>query len=452
MNFKNKILKILIVDGVTALIGLLNVFILPKLLDIHEYSILRTFTLYIGYTGVFQLGFIDGIYILLAGKQFDDEIKGKISGYLKALIKIILIVVIIFIAVNLFIKDKIFTLFILQVLSSQIVQLISLVFRATGEVNKYTKLNMCINLINLSSIVSIPLVGNEADVYMYTLVAGYYVVAFYYLIKYIDIEDKKHRLNFNEIRYLVNIGFFVMVANTINQLFYTIDRWFVKVFLTDMDFAFYSFTISLLNLYVIIINAFSIVIFPILADKESKQLNTKKLATIILLIFSFAPASYFVLEIIINLLLPHYSQALDIFKIITLVIPFMAVINIIYSNLYRLEKRGKRFLAVTVFMLVLASLLNIICIYFSKNVTSIAMVTVVSILIWYFYSSNDFEGMTVNRREIIHIIFLSLLYYILNGFEGFQVYKLSIFIIILLIEEVLLFKSYLVEFKNIFLK
>lgn len=451
MNFKNKILKILIVDGITALIGLLNVFILPKLLDIQQYSTLRTFTLYIGYTGIFQLGFIDGIYILLAGKKFDDELKEKISGYFKALLKIILIVAIIFTTANLFIKDEIFTLFILQIISSQIVQLISLIFRATGEVNKYTKLNMCINLINLSSIIAIPLLGHQANTYMYTLVIGYYIVAFYYLIKYIDIKDKTQDLNLNEIKYLINIGFFVMIANTINQLFYTIDRWFVKVFLTDNDFAFYSFTISILNLYVIIINAFSTVIFPILADRESKELNTKKLTTIILLLFSFAPGSYFLLEIIINTFLSHYNSALEILKVLVLVIPFMSVINIIYSNLYRLEKRGKRFLCITFFMLILASLLNSVCMYFLQNVTSIAILTVVSIVIWYFISSNDFDGMKINRREIIHIMFLILLYCTLHTIEGLQIFKLMIFIVILFIEEIILFKSYLAEFKTIFL-
>ena len=109
----NKALKVILVDCIALLIGIINGFLLPKFLDIESYAYIKTFTLYIAYSGMFHLGFSDGVYILLGGKKLSEVSRGKIKGYLISLIKILSVVFIIFSIISvLIIKDKIFKYFI----------------------------------------------------------------------------------------------------------------------------------------------------------------------------------------------------------------------------------------------------------------------------------------------------------------------------------------------------
>ena len=137
MNFK-KMFKVVFVDFMALFVGILNGFLLPKFLTIDSYAYIKTFTLYIGYSGIFHLGFSDGIYILLGGKSINDINKEKIKGYLLALLKILSLVSICFIIINIFIiKDVIFTCFILYTIPFQVILFVSLLYRATGEFDKY---------------------------------------------------------------------------------------------------------------------------------------------------------------------------------------------------------------------------------------------------------------------------------------------------------------------------
>lgn len=78
MNMR-KALKVIFVEIITLVIGIISGFLLPKVLSVNGYVIIKTFSLYIAYSGMTHLGFSDGMYIVLGGKKIEKLDEGKIS-------------------------------------------------------------------------------------------------------------------------------------------------------------------------------------------------------------------------------------------------------------------------------------------------------------------------------------------------------------------------------------
>lgn len=92
----SKYLKVILVDFLGLIVGIISGFLIPKVFNIDQYAFYRTYTLYISYVGMFHFGFSDGIYIILGGKSKDDIKKSKIKGYFRSLIKLEIILFLFF--------------------------------------------------------------------------------------------------------------------------------------------------------------------------------------------------------------------------------------------------------------------------------------------------------------------------------------------------------------------
>lgn len=68
------------------------------------------------------------------------------------------------------------------------------------------------------------------------------------------------------------VGFVILIANLSIMIFYGLDRWFIKIFFTEYDFAYYSFAISMLNLINILINSISVIFYNYIAKDENKTI------------------------------------------------------------------------------------------------------------------------------------------------------------------------------------
>ncbi len=76
MRTVSSILTVLSSNVVGLIVGIVNGFVVPRMLGITEYALLKTFTLYASYIGVFSLGFVDGIYLKYGGIE-----PKSINGY-----------------------------------------------------------------------------------------------------------------------------------------------------------------------------------------------------------------------------------------------------------------------------------------------------------------------------------------------------------------------------------
>ena len=223
MNIK-KSLRVILVECFGILIGILSGLVIPKVFDIQSYAYLKTFTLYISYAGMMHFGFSDGMYLILGGKDIDDIKKEKIKGYFYVMLKIVTIVVVILFIVSFFVKDVAFTYFVYYIMPWQIVLFISLLYRATGEFNKYVVVRIAQNIVNLASILVVILLLRSPVLYMKIQVIGNLLIAIVSGALIISSTKKTEKIERSEIKSITSMGFTIMIANAVSLLFVTLDR------------------------------------------------------------------------------------------------------------------------------------------------------------------------------------------------------------------------------------
>lgn len=421
-----QLFKVLFVDIFTLLTGLLSVFFLPKVVSVEEYAYYRTFSLFITYAGMFHLGFSDGMYIKFGGEKFSSLNKAQISSYYKILMMIVSIFTIGLLSFSLINDNRLLIYFSLYILPFNLIHFYKLLYRSTGEFGKYSILQGLQSLLNLLPIVLFLILSfKRTDSLIVMQLIGLFFIAillnFFLIIK--NRKNKRegkaqYQPSYSEIKGIITIGITVMIANVINTLFYSVDRWLVKIYFSTAEFAYYSFAVSILSLFLVLIASLTNFSYSFLAraDKNPQDSNIKNSKLkIYLLIFSFLFLNvYYLMELIIEIYLPKYIHSLSYISILFMTLPFMGVINVLYSNLYKTQKRLKEFFITVSCMLILSSLINILFIYIYKSVYVIALGTLISFIIWYIISSYHFKGLRCNFKEYTYIFLNLISFFTLN--------------------------------------
>lgn len=447
MNMK-KSLRVIFVDFLGLLIGVLNGILIPKVFDIESYAYLRTFTLYISYASMFHFGFSDGMYLILGGKNIADIKKEKIKGYFYVMLKIVAFSSVVLLIISaFFIKDVMFKYLIIYILPFQVVLFVSLLYRATGEFNKYTAIRVATNMLNLLTIGIVVLVVKSPIVYMRVQVIGYILIAVVTGAIIVFSTKRAEKIKYLEVKTITVMGFTVMIASSVNIVFVTLDRWFVKVRFSVSDFAYYSFAVSMLNLFLALVNSVTILFYPYLAKHNGDAKIVSSIKKYIILVCSFAPTGYFVLEFITKHYIKEYVPSLEILGVLVIGIPFITLSNVLYANLYKVDKRGKEYLILVTKMVMLAFLLNLLVSYVFNKSILIAYATLVTLIVWYLYSSRDFKGSEVHRNEIFHFILYILSYNLIYIIPAYSLIKAILFFLCMLISEYIFFSD---DLKGIF--
>ncbi|MBU3111453.1 oligosaccharide flippase family protein [Clostridium lacusfryxellense] len=443
----NKSLRVIFVEVLGILIGILSALVVPKVLDLGSYGYLKTFTLYVGFAGMMHFGFSDGMYLILGGKDIENIKKEKIKGYFYVMLKIVVSLVVVLLFVSIFlIKDMAFRYFVFYILPFQVVLFISLLYRATGEFNKYVVIRVAQNIVMLASVLAVIFIVKSPILYMQIQVIGNAVMAIISTVLIMNSAKKAEKIKYPEIKSITSMGFTIMIANTVSLLFFTMDRWFVKFKFTVNDFAFYSFAVSMLSLFLVLVNSVTVLFYPYLAKNKGDEKVVSKVKKYIILICSFAPAGYFVLEFIVDNMLKKYILSLEVLGILIIGIPFICLTNVLYANLYKVGKRGKEYLFVASKMVVLAFVLNVFAAYVLKDSVMIAYATLITLIVWYVYSSFDFKGLEIHKNEIIHFVIYIVSYQIIRIIPFPSLIKAFIFLLCMVLSEYILFNS---DFKDI---
>ena len=428
MNMR-KALKVIFVEIATLLIGIISGFLLPKVLSVDEYTTIKTFGLYVIYSGLPHLGFSDGMYIVLGGKRMEELDKEKIRGYFNTLIKILSITTIFMLAGTLFIKDNMYLAFVVYTIPFQIVLFFGLLLRATGSFDKYSLLRGSMNALNLVSILIVVFVCKSAVVYVEFQILIQIVLAIICTTIFMKNYRKPSKINLGEFKYLISLGAAVLIGNLVSTLIFSLDRWIIKLRFSTLDFAYYSFGVSMLNLFLVLIGAVTAVLFPYFAKYNSDKKMINKLKTMIELITFISLSGYFCLQFIVEQYIPKYIPSLQVLSVLICCIPFVTVTNVIYSNLYKVKRNTKRYTIVAIEILIVAFIVNVCLLLINNKPIMLAFGSLISLIIWFFYSSRDFDDVVITKKEII---FISTILIIYNGLKAFGFNPIISFIIYLI--------------------
>lgn len=194
----------------------------------------------------------------------------------------------------------------------------------------------------------------------------------------------------------------------------------------------------MLNIINVLVNAISITFYNYLFENnsESKILKLKKY---LITLGAGASCSFFVLSIIVNLYIKKYIESLGIISITFATFPYMILINALYVNLYKINKNEKKYFKVVATMLIISIIYNIIALLLYKNVISVAVATIITLVTWVIYSTIDLKNVKNDISSYIYLFLITVCFLVCSNYfsaiSGGIIYFLCYLILTVLINK-----------------
>ena len=428
-KLKVGILSVFAANMINVCFSLLTNFLLPKYLSVDSYASIKTFQLYISYVGLLHLGYIDGMYLKYGGRELGREVSKDFALNLSTMRVFQFFLTIIILVISVVSKDWIVILFSLTILPQNMANYYKYLYQATGEFQTYGKL---VNLTTISSfIINMSLLFIlKTDTYLVYISS--YVFIFYLIWIILEIKfrqnhiiEKSELFSYKELIINIKDGFLLTLGNVASMLLTSMDRWFVKILLYTLDFALYSFAVSVegfLNLAITPLTTTLYNFFCRVKDENKHRILLRHIWVFATLL----PIVAFPVKFIIEHFLEKYIDSCNVIFIIFSAQMFYIVIRSVFLNLYKMQKRQKVYFSKLVIVLIFGFIINLICYWIIPVKESFAVGTLLSSAVWYLISERDFRYLQISILDYLYLI-SELIVFLLCGFflssiSGFVVY------------------------------
>jgi len=371
--------------------GLVQSLIIPKYLSTADYGYWQLFLLYTTYVGILHFGFLDGILVRWAGKEF-EEVKREVSTAFRFLLLEQFLVVGVF-ALALIVIDLPFRGIGLAVLANAIVVNILTFFIFIAQAVKRFKL---VTVVNISKgalfllLIFVLFAGGRFGygyLYIATIVTGSVLVILFAVhlrdSLFMQVTPEKSLRAYGKEN--ISIGLFVLLGNFTAVLLTTVDRLAVNSFFSITPFAQYSFAISMCAVIIMFVQAVSLVFFPYLSGSSS-ELRCRAyqmLRPAITIFWAEMLALYFPFTAWVEFYLPHYVASLPLMAILLCMIGFSSQIQILHVNFFKAYRKQRMYFTLAGVSLACAVVLYLLAATLVGTLASIAITAVISSLLWY---------------------------------------------------------------------
>lgn len=367
------------------IVGIASNFLLPKYLPVADFAMLKTYSLYIGYAGLFTFGFNDGTYIKYGGALLDKIDKKEFADDFKSFYVLQFIVGVLLVIGGLISGKYIVVAFGVGLFATNIGMFARSLFQAMGEFMLYgVALNFQKILLFTAELML--LFALSVTDYKWYINAQIIVVLISALLLTTIFERKLRflgmgRPNMDSVKKNIKVGFAFLTGNTISAVFTGIDRWFVKILMVTNNFAVYAFAVSMENMMNVFITPISISMYSsICNDHANERLRSLKEKVTIWGFLMIAAA--FPLRVILELFLTKYIASINLIFILFGANAFYAIIKSIYINLYKAREEQSKYMKQMIAVLGVAVLLNAVLYTVFGTMESIAVGTLSTSIIW----------------------------------------------------------------------
>ncbi|MFL4424133.1 oligosaccharide flippase family protein [Streptococcus uberis] len=470
MNFKQTLrnfIGVVFSNLSTIIAGVVVGFVIPKLMSVHDYGLLKTFTLYVSYLGLFSFGIIDGIVLEYGGKDFHELDKPLFRSYFKwyLLVNTISAIFIVLLCLFFFSNDHkfIFISIAFNLVAVNISGYFQQISQITQRFKEYSLRKIIQSLLNIFLVLFCIIfykITNTIDYKLYVslLVVINFLLSIWYLNTYKELvfgDSISMKNSKSDIKYLITIGIPLLIANICSVLIVTLDSQFVNILFPTREYAIYAFAYNLLSLITIATAAISTILYPILkrTDETSMKSNYGFLISVIVILIFATLNLYFPLFIFVKWYLPNYLSSLYIFRIIFPGVVFTTPIVVVMHNYYKALKDSNSYFKKSLVVILFSVIANIIAYSLFKSTVAISYASVIVLLIWYIYVEEKFVKLYDYKRSknLSYIFLIISSFYISSHVEniylGFLIYLFIYIVITYMYFKELIQKIY-VKFKK----
>lgn len=432
---------VFIANIINMAVSMVTSFVLPKYLTIESYGYYKVYQLYVNYLGIAHLGFVDGIYLKYGGKEIKSIDKYELAKGSSTIRNLQIILSLIMFAVGICLDNLLVVLIAFSIVPINMISFYKSLYQATGEFEKYG-LILAVLPISMFMCNIFLLFGFRTDNYVYFIL----VVLCSNLLLYalLEIENSKIVGRVRLFAFDVNIliehiksGIALTIGNLASIMITGIDRWCIRAWMEITDFSYYSFAVSVENLFNVFVSAISTTLYNYLCRiNDPNEVIRMKINCIFL--GGYLVALGFPAKLIIQFWLKKYEASINCLFILIGAHSFYFIIKAIYVNLYKARGKQRHYLYQMMLLLGIAVVTNIIGFYgISRTKEAFAIASLFTAIMWYsicYFEFADIRGRTAENMLPIICVFAFIFCGVAidNAILGFLCYVSSITFIMLL--------------------
>lgn len=432
------ILNVLSANVFIILIGIVQAFILPTILNPEEYGYWSLYLLYTGYAGFLIFGFCDGFYLKHGGEKYEQLDKGTFSSYYWILfVYLILLLGVWILLISSFLPlDKRYFVFIfvgIGVLLANQRSYFVLLNQATARFSIYAKGHVIEKIVILiTAIVGIFIYNINAFYIIIASIIGKLLTVIYFSYFSKDIIFSKPCIN-KRIAYSVvdnvKVGFTLTLSGVGGMLMTGFGRFVIERQLGIVELGYYSLMFSVSALFTQLMYAISTVFFPVF--RRVKEIKAKYLLgrfeQLIINLSGLILILYYPVRYFLEIVFPEYHPAMKPMLFLFPIIIFQSRKTLIYNTLYKVLRYEKRLLKNVLISLAFCALITIVFFSIKSSKESVAFATFLGFLFWIFIAKYHYQRKEgVRGKWVTPDVVLSFIYILSNIIWDYSIITLLI--------------------------
>lgn len=377
---------------ISLTLSLIISLVLPKIVSIEDYSYWQLFLFYSSYVGLFHLGFVDGIYLRLAGKKYIDLEHDLLNSQLKIFLIFQLMIAAAISVISIYnVDDKSRMYVIIMTAIYMPVTNLTYFFGYLFQTVNMTKLysfSVIIEKVSAMVFVLMAIIMNKTAFIYYIIIftISKFISMMYCCVKgkaIILIKSKIQKIVFRELFTNISVGINLTLANLASMFVIGIGRFIIDKRWGLKTFGKFSLSISLINFILQFIGQISMVIFPTLKDISQDKIHTvfERLQKLLSFILLGSLIMYFPIKLIMVKWLPSYVESMTYLALLMPICVFDGKMNILCTTYFKVMRKEKLLLLINILTFSLCFLLSVVGAYFINNMYFIIISLVTAIIL-----------------------------------------------------------------------
>ena len=341
-------------NATNTLISMILVLIVPKLIGVKEYSYWQLYLFYTSYVGFFHFGWADGIYLKFGGKKYEEIDKNYFNTQFWLLTFMeILVAILLGIGTMILCRDADKSFILVMTGLCCVLQIprtfLQYILQATNRIADYAK-NYFLEKIVYAILVAVFLIVGVRD-YNYLIGSDLFarmVTLLLLVYQCRDIVFKKISRIGQGIKDAwdnISIGSKLLFANIASLLLVGIVRFAIENYWGVETFGRVSLSVTASNLLMVLINAVSVVLYPMLKnipeDRYVEMYDKMKVGLMVPVLGMLVV--YYPAKVILSWWLPQYAESLRYMALLFPICVFESK-NSMIVNTYLKALRKEKFL------------------------------------------------------------------------------------------------------------
>lgn len=439
-------IHVLISNLLIVILGVVQSFILPKLLGPYEYGKWSLYLLYISYAGLFSFGFCDGIYLKYGGINYNELDFSRFSGYYYSHQIFTFVLFILWsLFVVLFLNEKLFYILIgLTCFLSCNRDYFLAVNTATNRL-KIFSFGQVIEKVTILIGVLLCLIYSA----MRTAISMIIFAVIGWVLTYIFniISDNKIVFKcpqqlykpYKEYKDYIMSGLCITLASIGISLMTGIGKFGINIMMGKEYLGYYSFIFSISALFLQFFNAIGTVFYPRFKNKNQSYTKfiMQKLDIFLTYIGILLILAYYPMRMFLNVFFPQYKHSFNCLIVLLPMVIIQGKMGIVYNTMYKIWRMEKELLKNLFLGVIICLCMTVVAIAINKTIISVAIATYMSLVAWNVvtilnFNKNQNEKWKYNIEELLTVIFFIIVNYIF-GFSLLSFLFSFFFIIFILI-------------------